>query len=351
MKIAVLLSGGVDSSLALYKLKEQGFDVTAFYLKIWLEDDLAFLGDCPWEEDLGYARSSCEKIGVPLQIVNMQQEYLDTVVDYTLSELKEGRTPSPDIMCNLMIKFGMFLKKIPDGFDKVASGHYAQIEDKDGKFYLKQSPDPVKDQTYFLTYLKQEQLARIVFPIGSLTKKEVRAYASGYDLPAKNRKDSQGICFLGKIKYNDFIRFHLGEQPGDIVEYETGRKLGTHKGFWFHTIGQRQGLGLSGGPWYVVKKDTVNNIIYISNNYELTVVPRDRMAVGNINWIPEAPVKDQLKVKLRHGPHKYGCVVESIEGNEAVITIDRKDQGIAPGQFAIFYDGDYCLGGGVIGLI
>lgn len=351
MRIAVLLSGGVDSSLALTLLKNEGHDVEAFYLKIWLEDELAFLGNCPWEEDISYARSLCDKLGVPLHLVNMQQEYLDTVVEYTVNELTRGRTPSPDIMCNKMVKFGLFLRKIPEGFDKVASGHYAQIEERNGSFYLKQSPDPVKDQTYFLTYLSQQQLSGILFPVGGFVKGEVRALAEKFDLPAKNRKDSQGICFLGKIKYNDFIKFHLGDKPGDIVEYETGKILGRHKGYWYHTIGQRQGLGLSGGPWYVASKDIDNNIVYISNNYQTVLVPRDKLIVKDINWIPEAPASMDLKVKLRHGPNKYNCRVGLKEAGEAIVTLGQKDQGIAPGQFAIFYDGDYCVGGGVIGLV
>lgn len=351
MKIAVLLSGGVDSSLALTLLKNEGHEVEAFYLKIWLEDELAFLGNCPWEEDITFARSLCDKLGVPLNLVNMQQEYLDTVVEYTIGELMKGRTPSPDIMCNKMVKFGLFMKKIPQGFDKVASGHYAQIDEINGSYYLKQSPDPVKDQTYFLTYLSQQQLSGILFPIGKYTKSEVRALAEKFDLPAKNRKDSQGICFLGKIKYNDFIKFHLGEKPGDIIEHETGKILGKHKGYWYHTIGQRQGLGLSGGPWYVAGKDIDNNIIYISNNYQAVSVPRDRLTVKNINWIPSVPASANLKVKLRHGPNKYDCKAELIQNGEAVVHLSQKDQGIAPGQFAIFYDGDYCVGGGVIGLL
>ena len=351
MKIAMLFSGGVDSSVAMKLLQEEGHEVTAHYLKIWLEDDMAFMGDCPWEEDLSYVRQTCDQLGVPLEVVNMQQEYFDTVVEYTINELKSGRTPSPDIMCNQNIKFGLFFKKIGDKFDKIASGHYADIEEKHGKYYLKQAPDPVKDQTYILTYLNQKQLSKIYFPIGKLTKEEVRLLAEKYQLPSKSRKDSQGICFLGKIKYNTFIDYYLGEDKGDIVEAESNRKLGEHKGFWYHTIGQRQGLGLSGGPWYVVKKDLANNIVYVSNIKKSDEVLRDKFIASNVNWIPEKPDEVNLKVKLRHGPKKYDCTIEHIDGSSCYVYLAEKDQGLAAGQFAIFYYGDYCLGGGMINIL
>lgn len=347
MKVAVLLSGGVDSSVALCMLKEQGFDITAYYLKIWLEDELAFLGECPWEEDLEYARGVCNSQNVPLEIINMQQEYLNTVVEYTITELKAGRTPSPDIMCNRFIKFGEFFNKIDNTFDKVASGHYAQIEERHGLFYLKESPDKVKDQTYFLTYLKQDQLSRILFPIGHLNKHEVRELAHKYKLPTQNRKDSQGICFLGKIKYNDFIKFHLGEVRGEIIELETNKIVGSHKGYWFHTIGQRTGLGLSGGPWYVVKKDIDNNIIYISHNNQTEHLPHDRFFASNVNWIPQKPEISNFEVKLRHGAQKYHCEIDD-SGDKLKVILNEKDQGISTGQFSIFYKDGYCLGGGVI---
>lgn len=351
MKIAVLLSGGVDSSVALKLLKEEGHELTAFYLKIWLEEELAFLGDCPWEEDLEFARAVCDSIDVPLEIINMQAEYLDTVVEYTITELKAGRTPSPDIMCNKMIKFGQFFNKIDASFDKVASGHYAQIEEINGTYYLKEAPDDIKDQTYFLTYLNQVQLSKIVFPIGKFSKKQVRDLANKFDLPTAKRKDSQGICFLGKIKYNDFIKFHLGEKIGNIVEIESGKIIGKHKGFWFHTIGQRTGLGLSGGPWYVVKKDIDKNVIYISKNNGDHLVSHNKLLVYNINWIGEVPTNQNLQVKLRHGAKKYNATIDIIEDNKLLVKLDQDDQGISPGQFAIFYKDGYCYGGGVIDLV
>ena len=267
MKIAVLVSGGVDSTVALRLLKDQGHEVTAFYLKIWLEDELSYLGDCPWEEDLAFVRAVCEQAQVPLEVVSLQKEYFDYVVAYTIAQIKEGKTPNPDIFCNSQIKFGFFLQKIDASFEKVASGHYAQIEENQGTYYLKMAPDPIKDQTYFLSNLNQKQLSRTLFPIGHLAKTHVRELAVQYEVPNKDRKDSQGICFLGKLKFSDFINHYLGQTPGDMIEYETGAKLGNHKGFWYHTIGQRQGSGLAGGPWYVMAKDPVKNIVYFSRNY------------------------------------------------------------------------------------
>ena len=310
MKVAVLLSGGVDSSVALALLKEQGHDVTAYYLKIWLEDELAFLGNCPWEDDLSYCRQVCEQFDVPLEVINLQQEYWDRVVKEAIEELKEGRTPSPDILCNQQIKFGEFFLHLGDKYDKVASGHYAQVEEVDGFFYLKQSPDPVKDQTYFFTYLSQDQLSKIFFPIGEYTKEEIRALAEKFRLPNAKRKDSQGICFLGKIKYNDFVKFNLGEKEGDIVDYDTDEVIGKHKGFWFHTIGQRHGLKLNNGPWYVVKKDIDANIVYVTRSSDDTNIPQDRFLVRRMNKITSGELKNELKVKLRHGPLKYDCSIE-----------------------------------------
>ncbi|GAB4331948.1 MAG: tRNA 2-thiouridine(34) synthase MnmA [Calditrichia bacterium] len=349
MKIAVLLSGGVDSSVALRLLKEEGHDITAYYLKIWLEDELSFLGECPWEEDLRFARGVCEQAGVPLKVLSLQREYWDTIVAYSIRELKAGRTPNSDMFCNRLIKFGKFFDKIDEHYDKVASGHYAHIEQKNGLFWLKRTPDPVKDQTYFLAYMRQGQLARALFPLGPYTKKQVRDLAQQFDLPNKDRKDSQGICFLGQIKYRDFVEHHLGENPGDFVDVDSQRVIGRHRGYWFYTIGQRQGLGLSDGPWYVVRKDIENNIIYISKKRLVENKLRNEFEVENFNWIsikPDSPAN--LQVKLRHGPDYYNCELQLLQENRGKVILDRPDQGIAPGQFAVFYDGDTCLGGAII---
>jgi len=351
MKIAVLVSGGVDSSVALNILKEQGHDVTAFYLKIWLEDELSSIGmgDCPWEEDLRYVREVCKQLDVPLEVISLQKEYWDHVVSYTIKEVKAGRTPNPDVFCNKLIKFGFFFDKIKDDFDKVASGHYARVTESGGVFQLEISPDEIKDQTYFLSYLDQKQLSKILFPIGSMAKERVRERARMYDLANKDRKDSQGICFLGKFKFEEFVKHHLGEVPGDIIQAETGKKLGEHKGFWYHTIGQRRGSGLSGGPWYVVAKDTEKNIVYVSNTYYTEDKIRDTFEVANINWISgKRPEKRGLQVKVRHGKHKYNATIDFIDDTSVKVRLDGRDQGIAPGQFAVFYDENVCLGGGII---
>lgn len=368
MKIACLVSGGVDSSVALALLKEQGFDVTAFYLKIWLEDELAFLGECPWEEDLEYVRGVTEKLNVPLEIVPFQKEYWERVVAYTIDEVKEGRTPNPDMLCNARIKFGAFYDfliknhnpELVEGyvfkggilgnFDKIATGHYAQVEEKNGKFFLKKTPDDIKDQTYFLSQLSQAQLAQALFPIGEYKKEHVRELARKFELPNALRKDSQGICFLGKIPFDKFIAYHLGEKKGPLIELETGKSMGEHSGFWYFTVGQRQGIGLSGGPWYVVKKEPATNTIYISHAEHRKDRARDKFFVGNLNWFNEKPEDGaELLVKLRHGPKEYSCQVQWQDEKTLEVFLKEKDPGVAAGQFAVFYDGQYCLGGGVIG--
>jgi tRNA-specific 2-thiouridylase len=346
MNIAVLLSGGVDSSVSLRLLRERtDADITAFYLKVWLEDEVRYLGDCPWEEDLAFARAVCEEAGVPLEVVSLQREYFDRVVQYALDELKEGRTPSPDIFCNQRIKFGVFYDEIGSSFDKVATGHYSRISERGGLYRLDRAPDPVKDQSYFLSHLSQEQLARALFPIGSMHKREVRNLADNYDLPNKNRKDSQGICFLGKIRYPEFIRHYLGERPGKILERESGRVLGEHHGYWFHTIGQRQGLGLGNGPWYVVAKDVGANIVFVSHKEHLETRERRRFTVGDPSWIAETPEGGRFEIKLRHGPELHACTMSWIDRGRMEIAMDEPDEGIAPGQFAVFYRGTECLGG------
>lgn len=348
MKIAVLVSGGVDSSVALALLKEQGHDVTAFYLKIWLEDELSYLGNCPWEEDLAYVQAVCAQLKVPLEVISLQKEYWDTVVSYTIAEVKAGRTPNPDILCNQRIKFGAFFDTISLDYEKVATGHYAQLYEQAGIYYVHKAPDPIKDQTYFLATLRQNQLARALFPIGHLAKAQVREYAHTLDLPNKTRKDSQGICFLGKLKFTEFIRYHVGDRVGEIKEFESGMVLGQHQGFWYYTIGQRQGLGLAGGPWYVMAKNPEDNIVYVSRSYHDENKARDTFSVGHMQWVVKPDPSTPLQVKLRHGPAVTNCTILSDEKNKIVVRLAVRDQGIAPGQFAVFYEDTLCVGAGII---
>ena len=350
MRIAVLTSGGVDSSVALMRLVEEGgADLTAFYLKIWLEDEMAFLGSCPWEEDLEFVRSVCDAAGVPLEVVSLQQEYLGTVVAYALSELEAGRTPSPDVMCNRMIKFGAFVDRIGDRFDRVASGHHARVEERNGRFHLLRGADAKKDQTYFLCQLAQEQLARCLFPIGDLTKAGVREEARRFGLTTADRPDSQGICFLGRVPFDDFVHHHLGERPGEIRRASSGEVLGRHRGTWFHTIGQRRGLGLGSGPWYVVGKDLEDDSILVAHADELADYARRLFRITTPHWIADPPQRSELAVRIRHGEHLDRCsITKAADGSMTVEFDATADPGVAPGQFAALYDGEECLGGGVI---
>jgi tRNA (5-methylaminomethyl-2-thiouridylate)-methyltransferase len=256
----------------------------------------------------------------------------DTMADHTMTE----KNNMPSVVQQL------------SSYEKIATGHYAQVLYKDGYYRLLRSPDPVKDQSYFLSHLNQLQLSRLLFPIGHLEKSQVRILAQEYDLPNKDRKDSQGICFLGKLKFRDFIKHYVGEKSGNMIEVETGAVVGHHTGYWFYTIGQRQGIGLSGGPWYVVAKDTQRNIVSISRNYYDADKHRNSLMIEDCNWIGEVPCKIDYLVKVRHGAHMYRATVRMQNNNTAHIVLSEHDQGIAPGQFAVIYDDMECLGSGII---
>lgn len=347
MKIAVLVSGGVDSSVALRLLEEQDHDIAAFYLKIWLDENLSHLTSCPWEEDLNYIKQICKEINVPFEILSMQKAYYERVVEFTISEIKSGRTPNPDVWCNNRIKFGLFSEQIT-GFDRIASGHYARLSTFGNYPILKMAPDPIKDQTYFLAHLPRNRLNGLLFPIGDLTKQEVRQLATDYGLPNAKRKDSQGICFLGKFKYRDFVKHFCGTKRGHFVEFETGKKVGQHLGYWFYTRGQRKGMGLSGGPWYIVDKDPDTNVVYVSKTYQSLVSLRKSFIVDSLNWFLNPEEGETLKVKLRHGPKTNSCVLTKISDQSIAVELSEPDQGLAAGQFAVFYRDDICLGSGII---
>ncbi|MDX1630440.1 MAG: tRNA 2-thiouridine(34) synthase MnmA [Thermoanaerobaculia bacterium] len=345
--IAVLLSGGVDSSVALHDLVEEGHDCIAFYLKVWLEDELSHLGRCPWEEDLRYARAVCESLSVPLEVVPFQRLYQERIVSELVRQLRSGRTPSPDVWCNRRVKFGAFLERVESSFDRVASGHYARLERyDDGRVGLRTAADPVKDQTYFLCQLTRSQLRRCRLPLGSLTKEEVRDRARRAGLPTAERPDSQGICFLGKLRYDEFVEAHLGEEPGPIVEAGSGEILGRHRGFWFYTLGQRRGLGLSGGPWYVVGKRVASNRVLVSREPLEKGSATDRFLLPDPHWILEPPEPGRYRVKVRHGPRFVDARLEARDGGSVQLLLDEPDPGLAPGQYGVVYHGDRCLGGG-----
>jgi len=354
VKIGVLLSGGVDSSTALLSLKKSYPDaaISAYYLKIWLEDELALLGICPWEEDLSYARAVCDIAKIPLRIISLQKEYRERIISYTLAELRAGRTPSPDVLCNRLIKFDAFLHRAGESLDKVASGHYALCSKGfDGNYYIRKSPDPIKDQTYFLSQLTQAQASMAMFPIGGMTKSGVRRLAAELDVPAKSREDSQGICFLGQMKYRDFVRHYMGEKNGKILELASGRELGTHRGGWFYTIGQRTGLGLSGGPWYVVAKNHEENTVTIARGMDVEAGARAFFVTERPNWISGPPGNTRVNLKLRHGPKSVSATIEDLgpeQGGRLRVEMDEADRGVAPGQFAVLYHEDVCLGGAMI---
>lgn len=351
MSIAVLISGGVDSAVTVHKLVEQGEDLQLFYIRIGMDTDE---GDCAAEEDIEMCQLIARKYGLPLEVVSLHEEYWENVMEYALRTVKEGRTPNPDMMCNRMIKFGYFEQRWGHEFDMTATGHYATTDVVDGVKYLATAVDPVKDQTDFLAQITYDQLKHLMFPIGNMPKEEVRRIAQEVRMPNAYRKDSQGICFLGQINYNDFIRRHLGEKKGPIIEIETGRKLGEHNGFWFHTIGQRRGLGLSGGPWYVVKKNVRDNVIYVSGGYDTMRQYGRELRLAEMHFISGNPWEGatgpvDIMFKNRHTPvFMKGKLYH--EGDDWLIESEQDVQGIAPGQFAVIYDENahLCYGSGVI---
>lgn len=352
MNIAALLSGGVDSSVVVHLLKEAGYTPSLFYIKIGMDDDE--LLHCTSEEDIEMASLIARKYGCTLDVVDLHKDYWDNVVAYTIEKVKLGLTPNPDVMCNKLIKFGVFEQRVGKEFDKTATGHYATTTEINGKTYLSTAKDPIKDQTDFLAQINHLQVSKLMFPIGHLMKSEVRDIAASAGLPSAKRQDSQGICFLGKVNYNDFIRRYLGEKEGPIVEFETGKILGKHKGYWFHTVGQRKGLGLSGGPWYVIKKDVPGNIVYASKGFDVDTQYGNEFSMRDFHFITENPWENasneiDITFKIRHTPEfTPGKILKTPTGYHLVS--DQKLQGIAPGQFGVIYDADseICIGSGEI---
>lgn len=359
MKIAVLISGGVDSAVVVHKLHSEGHELHLFYIRIGLDNGE---GDCSADEDIEMCSLIARKYGLPLKVVSLHEEYWQHVMAYTLDAVKKGLTPHPDMMCNKLIKFGFFERKWGNEFDKTATGHYASVKEIDGRYFLATAKDAVKDQTDFLAQISYDQLSHIMFPLGNIDKSEVREIARAAGLPNAARKDSQGICFLGKINYADFIARHLGEKEGPVIEIETGKKIGVHRGYWFYTIGQRKGLGLSGGPWFVVKKNVRDNVIYVSNGYDTKLQYGRTVPLDEPNWITLSPFQfhnyennsdnDKVEIcfKTRHTPEFLdGFLIKDSDNNLRIESLSDV-QGIAPGQFAIIYskDRNLCFGSAMI---
>lgn len=350
MNIAVLISGGVDSAAVTHLLCEQGYKPDLFYIKIGMEgEDLS----CTAEEDIELSTATARRYGLKLEVIDLQKEYWALVVQYAIERVKRGLTPNPDVMCNKLIKFGCFEQQVGRFYDRTATGHYATRVEQGGKVWLGTALDPVKDQTDFLAQIDNLQMEKLLFPIGGLMKSEVRRIATENKLPSARRKDSQGICFLGKINYNDFIRKFLGERPGPVIDIETGKKIGMHKGYWFHTIGQRKGLGLGEGPWFVVKKNIKRNILYVAHGFDTTLQYGTEFSMNGFHFITADPWKDSTDIpvsfKIRHTDHfMKGRLLRN--GDSYTIKSEAPIQGIAPGQFGVIYDEDarICVGSGEI---
>lgn len=370
MNIALLLSGGVDSAVATHLLMEQGIRPDLFYIKIGMdgEEDLT----CTAEEDLELCHATARRYGLSLQVIDLQQEYWDRVVAYTIDKVRHGLTPNPDVMCNRLIKFGAFEEKVGHAYDRICTGHYARVLRKDAcladgydnenfdlsaaDLWLGTAPDPVKDQTDFLAQLEQRQVQKLVLPLGHLQKEEVRKIALDNKLSPARRKDSQGICFLGKINYADFLKRFLGERIGEVIEIETQKKVGEHRGYWFHTIGQRKGLGLGGGPWFVVKKDLERNLLYVSHGYDNLLQYGRSFDIAGFHFLTGDPWTQEgefdITFKVRHTDRwRKGRLQRSADGRFH-IEAPEAIQGIAPGQFAVVYspDGRICIGSGEIAI-
>ena len=352
-KVIVGISGGVDSSVAAILLKNQGYEVEGLFMRNWdtsVNGD--FLGNpdlnndiCPQEKDYNDAKKVCEKLNIPLHRVDFVKEYWDYVFTYFLDELKKGRTPNPDIMCNKYIKFDMFAKEAKKfGADYIATGHYAKI--KDGILY--RAKDTNKDQTYFLSQVSKEQLKNVLFPLGDLTKKEVREMAHKYDLITADKKDSTGICFIGERNFKHFLENYLPNKPGNIVNIETGEVLGKHEGLMYYTIGQRRGLHVGGTSerLFVVEKDLDKNILYVAMGDENKYLLSYSALIEEVNLLDKLPKKCTAKFRYRQQDNSIETKV--LDDGNVLVNYLQGVKAVTPGQACVFYDGDKCLGGGII---
>lgn len=353
-RVIVGMSGGVDSSVSALLLKQRGYQVEGLFMKNWEEDDGTEY--CTAMEDLADAQAVCDRLGIKLHKANFAAEYWDNVFEHFLNEYRNGRTPNPDILCNKEIKFKAFLDYAQHlKADYIAMGHYARGGELDGRAVLKKGLDDNKDQTYFLHQVGTGQLARTLFPVGELEKPEVRRLAEAHGLITHDKKDSTGICFIGERRFRDFLRQYLPAQPGNIVT-ETGETIGRHSGLMYHTIGQRQGLGIGGlkgaseSPWYVVEKDLENNVLVVGQGNQHPLLFSKALTARDIFWISgEAPaLPTRLTAKVRYRQQDQACLLEQNADGPFLVIFDEPQRAVTPGQSVVFYDGDICLGGGVI---
>ena len=350
--VVVGMSGGVDSSVAALLLKEQGYNVIGLFMNNWEETDAC--GNCTGEEDFADVRRVANKIGVPYYSVNFAKEYMDRVFSYFLSEYAAGRTPNPDVLCNREIKFRDFKEKAKElGADFIATGHYCDILHENGVHYLLKAKDQSKDQTYFLNQLSQEQLDGVLFPLGKLDKSEVRKIALDNGLATAAKKDSTGICFIGERNFRKFLSRYLPAKKGKIITTD-GKTIGEHDGLMYYTLGQRSGLNIGGqkgdegGRWFVIKKDFKNNILYVAHGSEDALYSKG-LVMNTVNWIPFQPTEKEFRctAKFRYRQAEQGCTVK-IQENCVRVDFDERQRAITEGQFAVFYRGNACIGGGVI---
>ncbi|MBT4161346.1 MAG: tRNA 2-thiouridine(34) synthase MnmA [Gammaproteobacteria bacterium] len=351
-RVIVGMSGGVDSSVAALLCQQQGFQVEGLFMKNWEEDDGTDY--CTAVADLEDAKTVCDRLGIKLNEANFAAEYWDNVFAHFLEEYAAGRTPNPDVLCNREIKFQVFAQYAKLlGADLIATGHYARLTKDSGRPVLRKALDENKDQSYFLQSVSAAQFENVVFPLGNLPKSEVREIARKHDLSTHAKKDSTGICFIGERRFKDFLKTYLPVNPGDIVDVD-GNHMGRHEGLMYHTLGQRQGLGIGGvkdrgeAPWYVVAKDLTKNRLIVAQGNDHPALFCRNMTVTDIHWINESPaLPTQLQVKTRYRQPDQICRIDRKEDGYD-IAFDLPQRAVTPGQWACFYDGDVCLGGGII---
>lgn len=354
-KVIVGISGGVDSSVSAYLLQQQGYQVAGLFMKNWEEDDNEEY--CSAATDLADAQAVCDKLGIELHTVNFAAEYWDNVFELFLAEYKAGRTPNPDILCNKEIKFKAFLEFAAEdlGADYIATGHYVRRRDINGTTQLLRGVDTNKDQSYFLYTLSHEQVAQSLFPVGELEKPEVRKIAEQLDLATAKKKDSTGICFIGERKFRDFLGRYLPAQPGKIMTVD-GEEIGQHQGLMYHTLGQRKGLGIGGtkdggeDPWYVVEKDLENNVLLVAQGHNHPSLYSNGLIAQQLHWVDRKTVREPFRcvVKTRYRQPDIACTVTPIDDERIEVRFDEPVAAVTPGQSAVFYIDEVCLGGGVI---